>query len=153
MDLIPPQKRNSPVRARWCVLCLRRGGFHLLPSCTDSESWCWARAPDPLRSAFGNDKHTAACGEGRRHNGWPGLHQSQAKPTQIINPTAYMVNITKHVQNGELSPWKAGTGGGGGGRRKQFKGTGERVSGCGSFVKSCPRADLLPQSPLTANSS
>lgn len=27
-----------------------------------------------------------------------------------------MVNITKHVQNGELSPWKAGVGGGGGGK-------------------------------------
>lgn len=71
-----------------------------------------SQAPDPLRAAVWNDKHTAACGEGHRHNRWPGLHQSQAKPTQIINPTAYMANITKHVQNGELSPWKAGVGGG-----------------------------------------
>lgn len=33
-----------------------------------------------------------------------------------------MLNITKRVQNGELSPWKAVMGGK---RQKQFKGRGE----------------------------
>lgn len=80
----------------------------------------------------------------------PGLNQSQAKPTQIINPTAYMLNITKHVQNGELLQWKAvmRVGGSGSNLKEQ-----ERMSGCESFVKSCSRADLLPRSPLAANSS
>jgi hypothetical protein len=116
-------------------------------SCRGSASWCPARALYTLRSVVCNDKHTAACGKGHRHNRWSCLNHSQAKPTQTIHPTACMLNVTKPVQNGELSQWRGG--GGGRGNLRQW----ERISGCESFAKSCFRADLLPGSPLVANSS
>lgn len=143
MDLIP-SRRQTALSGLGGVCCV--WGIKVSIHCTAArtpEAGAKPRVLYPLRSAVWNDKHTAAHGEGHRHNRWPRLHWSQAKPTQIINPAAYMLNIL-NMYKMVVSRNNDGVVWGGSNLRQQ-----DRVRAVSvSFVKFCRRTDLLPQGLL-----